>query len=84
MEIKLGDKVRCKITGFEGTAVARTEFINGCIQYMVAPKWDKTKNPIEQEVGIDRSSLELINKPKVKITKEKTGGPMRIINRRNY
>ena len=28
-EIKLGDKVRCKITGFTRTAVAKTEFING-------------------------------------------------------
>ncbi len=78
MEIKLGQEVRCKITGFRGIAVARTEFINGCVQYNVAPKWDKSKNLIEQEVSIDESSLELIEKPKKKIKKDENGGPTRL------
>ena len=84
-EIKLGDKVKCKITGFIGTAVARTEFINGCIQYNVSPRWDKIKNPMEQEVSIDESSLEVIKpKPKPRI-KQETGGPNRPgIKQRGY
>ena len=32
-KIKLGDKVRCKITGFIGIAVVRSEFLNVCIQW---------------------------------------------------
>jgi hypothetical protein len=32
-EIKLGDYVRDKLTGFKGVAVARTEFVNGCVQF---------------------------------------------------
>jgi len=44
-EIELGDKVRCIHTGFIGIAVARTEFINGCIQFNVLPKGDKNNNP---------------------------------------
>lgn len=37
MSLKLGSKVRCKITGFEGTLTGRTEYINGCVQYLVRP-----------------------------------------------
>ena len=33
----LGKKVKCKITGFEGIATAKVEYINGCIQYCVKP-----------------------------------------------
>ncbi len=92
MRVELGQEVRCKITGFKGIAVARTEFINGCVQYNVAPKWDKAKanNPMEQEISIDETSLELVNrevrfkygtedgKPKKKIRKKETGGPTRL------
>ena len=73
-EIKLGDKVKCKITGFTGVAVAKTEFLNGCIQFMVAPKGDK-KNKMPEEIGIDEQSLEII-KVKKKVVKRDNGGPM--------
>lgn len=33
----LGVRVRDMVTGFEGIVVARVEFLNGCIQYMVKP-----------------------------------------------
>ncbi len=80
MRVELGQEVRCKITGFKGIAVARTEFINGCVQYNVAPKWDKAKanNPMEQEISIDETSLELVEEPKKKIKKRETGGPTRL------
>ncbi len=78
-EIKLGDKVRCKITGFTGIAVARTEFINGCVQYNVAGKVGKeNKLPLDSEVSIDSQSLEVIKpKKKPRKIKETNGGPMR-------
>lgn len=76
-EIQLGEQVKCKITGFKGIAVARTVFINGCVQYSVAPKHEKGKNPMEQEFQIDETSLELVNKPKKIIKKNETGGPNR-------
>jgi hypothetical protein len=84
MDVNLGDKVRDKITGLKGIAVARTEFINGCVQYLVQPKINKD-GTIPQDVGIDSQSIEVI-KPKVKkIKREETGGPMtRGMCRRNY
>jgi len=33
--VKLGDHVKDKLTGFEGIAVARAEYLNGCISVSV-------------------------------------------------
>lgn len=75
-EIKLGDTVKCKYTGYTGVAVARTDFINGCIQFLIAPKWDK-KTIMQEEIGIDSQSLILIKKKKQpREEKESTGGAM--------
>lgn len=64
-KIKLGDKVRCKHTGYIGIAIARTEFINGCIQYSVVPPAKKNEYP-KEDISIDETSLEVISKPKKK------------------
>lgn len=74
-EIKLGDKVRCKITGFTGIAVAKTEFINGCVQWNVLPKGDKN-NKMPEDISIDKQSLEVIPIKKKKIKRASNGGPM--------
>lgn len=39
--IKLGQRVRDVVTGLEGIATARVEFLTGCAQYGVAPGLDK-------------------------------------------
>lgn len=36
--IKLGERLRCKITGFEGVATLRSTNFNGCIQYALQGK----------------------------------------------
>ena len=83
-EIKLGDKVRDKVSGFVGIAVARTEFLNGCIQWSVIPKAGKD-GKMPEEVGIDSGSLEKVIKKKVKVKKKDTGGAMtRNLKRRNF
>ena len=35
--IKLGDEVRCSLTGFTGTAVSRSEWLFGCVRIGVQP-----------------------------------------------
>lgn len=72
-EIKLGDQVKDKITGFKGIAVAKTEFINGCVQWEVVPKIAKD-NKYPESVGIDQQTLEVIVKKRKKIVKKNTGG----------
>ena len=82
-EIKLGDKVECKITGFVGTVVSKTEFLNGCIQFGVLPRITKKSRSdkeglMPEEISIDSQSLEVIKpKEKKKIKKESNGGSMR-------
>ncbi len=62
-KIKLGDKVRDKISGYTGIAVARSKFINGCVQYSIAGKVKKGERlPIEGEPAIDETNLEIIKK----------------------
>jgi len=74
-EIKLGDKVKDKITGFIGIAVCRSEFLNGCVQWSIAPKVSKD-NKILEEIGIDEQSLEVINPKRKLIKKQENGGPI--------
>lgn len=76
-EIQLGDKVKCKHTGFTGIAVSRTEFINGCIQFCIVPKVEKDGKYLE-EVCIDENSLVLVKAAKKeKISNEDDlGGPV--------
>lgn len=72
-KIKLGDKVKDTITGFIGVAVARIEYINGCIQYNVAAKVGKG-NKFPDDISIDQGSL-IVIKPKDKPKKKKRKGP---------
>ncbi len=80
-EILLGDEVKCKYTGVKGIAMDKTEFINGCVQFGIAPKWDSKSNLLDQgTIGIDSQSLIVTKKgPRhIKKTETKsTGGPMR-------
>ena len=89
-KIQLGDKVKCKHSGFTGIAVARSEFINGCIQIEVLPKVKKGNEMVEAQ-GIDELSLEVIKRAKKEIDEdeddeeESNGGPNRkAFNQRGY
>lgn len=92
-EIKLGDEVEDLITGFKGIAVARTKFMNGCIQYTVACRMKKGDIEPPKELGyaIDEQSLKIIKKNKVVCSenrieeKVKNGGfPTRMKSMRGY
>lgn len=74
-EIKLGNKVRDKVTGFTGIATAKIEYINGCIQYCVKPKVAKDNTMSEGEY-IDIDELEVI-RGGIKIKSTPSGGPQR-------
>jgi len=60
-EIQLGDTVKCIHTGFIGVVIYKTEFVNKCIQFGVAPKVGKDNKPPE-EIGIDSQSLRVVNR----------------------
>lgn len=76
-KIEFGDKVRCKHTGFEGVALARTEFFNGCVQWEVQPPYDKKAKKIVESTGIDEQSLVIVKKASKPRKKRETGGANR-------
>ena len=68
-KLKLGQKVKDSITGYEGIAVARTTWLNGCERIAVQGPLDKDGN-IPNEKWIDISQLVKASK-----AKKKPGGP---------
>lgn len=55
-KVKLGDKYRDTVSGFEGVATARYEFLNGCVQYhLVGTSKDGDEPPT---LTIDEDQLE--------------------------
>lgn len=76
MEIKLGSKVRDKVTGFEGIATAKIEYINKCVQYCVKPPIDKDGKMVDGEY-IDVEQLEIVDTEMIEINAQATGGPQR-------
>ena len=65
--IKLGELVKDRISGFEGIATGKSEYLYGCVRILVEPKKLKDGKPIEGE-WIDEQRL-------TKICKAKVGGP---------
>ena len=61
MKVKLGQKVRDTISGNEGTAVAITTWLNGCVRICIQPEGTKDGVPFESFV-IDEPQLEVVNK----------------------
>ena len=58
--ILLGSKVKDKVTGFEGIAVSRIEYLSGCVQYGVRPRYDEEemKGKYPEVEYIDEGQLE--------------------------
>lgn len=74
MTIKLGDKVKDIITGFEGIAVCRTDWLHGCTRFGVQPEKLHEGKPIDS-VYFDEPQLMLLKSAKVPEGSHVTGGP---------
>jgi hypothetical protein len=72
MNIKLGNRIRCKVTGLEGIATSRVEYINGCVQYALTPKSEGNKYP--EACYLDEKQIEDLGTG-VEIDSKRTGGP---------
>lgn len=73
--ITLGNKVRDRVTGFEGIATSRLEYLNGCVQYGVTPKVEEGKSTRPNAEWIDHGQLEVIGEG-VTVAQHETGGPV--------
>jgi hypothetical protein len=78
--MRIGDRARHRINGFEGIVTGRTEYINGCIQYLVAPTTLDKEGKIMEGQWIDEQNLVLVEAqvmedPFKGTTKATAGGP---------
>lgn len=80
MTIKLKSRVRDTLTGFEGFATARCEYMNGCIQYEIVPAELKDGRP-QKAIWLDEQQLQVVKVKKRAKKAKKTplrsawGGP---------
>ena len=72
-QIKLGMKLRDAITGLVGIAVARTEWIHGCVRWTIQPQEIKDGKPVDNYT-VDEPQLEIVEPTESK--QQATGGPI--------
>jgi hypothetical protein len=77
----VGDKVKDTITGFSGIVVYRTQWLNNCNTYGVAPQELKDGIPVKNQ-HFDEPQLLMVDKESIKKS-QGTGGPDRKIQRTN-
>lgn len=80
MAVKLGNKVRDSITGFEGIATGRCEYLYGCTQIVITP--DKLSPDGKRLDGewFDEQRVETLEARAIQVSAESSatsGGPQR-------
>jgi len=76
MPVRLGASYKDSITGFEGIAVALTEWLHACRRIGIQSKdFDKEGKPIEIQWFDEPQLVSLRTKKPVTNTTTKTGGP---------
>ena len=65
-KITLGQVVKDKITGFEGTATGRVEYLTGCTQVLVQPRVDESGKLIDS-AWMDESRMEIVTADPLRI-----------------
>lgn len=74
MKITLGTKVRDVITGFEGMATGRAEYLTGCVQVCVSPRiGDDGK--VRDSHWFDEDRLEVVDAKPIALKIANAGGP---------
>lgn len=63
MTIKLGQTVRCKLSGYKGIAVCRADWLYGCVRISVQGKVDKDGKLPELQC-FDEEQLDIIKTEK--------------------
>ena len=85
IELRLGDTVRDKVSGFKGIAIARYSYLQGCDRFCLQPPVDKD-GKLPDTANFDEPQLEVMSKQTVKKTADKSnqGGPDKYSDSRSY
>jgi hypothetical protein len=74
-KLQFGVRAKCKVTGFTGIVAGRTEYLNGCIQWLVKPPIDKDGKYVDGQ-WVDDGQLEVIDDGIIVVAPAKPpGGP---------
>jgi hypothetical protein len=68
--VALGDRVRDKVTGLEGVATSRTEFMYGCLRIGVIPRGESKEGGEKKGFVADEPQLEILEKAAIKIEED--------------
>ncbi len=81
-QIKLGTKIKDRITGLEGIAIAKIEYLNGCVQYSIKPKLDKD-GKVQEGEWVDSQQIAVVGEKVLEVKKASggTGGASNIAPR---
>lgn len=75
---ELGSEVKSNISGFKGIITSRSEHLNGCNRYWVAPRIDKD-GKLPEGYWFDEMECQLVKAPKlVKTNLDRGGFPSQI------
>ncbi len=74
-KVKLGDKARDTVTGYQGTVIAKTEWMNGCHRVTIQAEGLKDDGGAKESHHCDVQQVELVEENKTPARKL-SGGPM--------
>lgn len=74
MTVRLGDKCRDTVTGFEGTCIVRSEYISGCTRVGLQPAVDKD-GKIPDAQHFDEPMVIVVSAKHVEAIPSNRGGP---------
>lgn len=60
-QLKLGQTLRDRASGFTGIAVSRFDFLNGNVQYSLQPKAPEDATALPEAVSFDVQQLEIVD-----------------------
>jgi heat shock protein HspQ len=75
-KFQLGDRVKCRVTGFNGVIVVRSNYLTGCNRYGIQSEKLKDNKP-DDWVYIDEDLL-IENGKNINVTIKQRGGPVRM------
>ncbi len=81
--VEIGDIARHTITGFEGVADAKIEYLTGCDQFRLQPQSLKDGKTADAQ-WFDVNVLKVVKKQAFKRCANSDGGPSAIVPARSY
>lgn len=74
-KVNLGDECEDTVTGFNGVAVAITQWLNGCVRVTLQPRMAKD-GKVPESITFDAPQLKVLKAKKVDQGPRNTGGPI--------